>query len=203
MQNVLYMIASGISRGIFDKTHSFEKQQPGRSSPLQLIFAPNDATLCILTMRILADTPPDGSASEVTVSVDPADIKYFTAEAAETVSPVLALYDNGRLTGLTMAKISECQPVWLRHPSPSGPTEFSMLARFLCLAVIRHCRCVHLFSLISSPPNKNEAEHPEMLRFLLYPRFGISRRRRWPRSPPGRPWADGPPGPRCGQGDRR
>lgn len=45
-----------------------------------------------------------GSTSEVQVAVDLADVKYFTDTAVETVTAILALYNNGQLTGFDMVE---------------------------------------------------------------------------------------------------
>lgn len=47
-----------------------------------------------------------GTQSTYTVTVDVADMNYFTAEAAQSVTPVLALYENGRMVGLEMQTVS-------------------------------------------------------------------------------------------------
>lgn len=45
--------------------------------------------------------------SLVTVTVDLADVQYYTEEKTESVTPVLALYENGRLKGMQMQKQAE------------------------------------------------------------------------------------------------
>lgn len=70
--------------------------RPGKISAAETVTAVVDETV-VETV---------GEQSTYTVAVDVADMNYFTDKAVESITPVLALYENGRMVGLAMQTVA-------------------------------------------------------------------------------------------------
>ena len=73
--------------------------RPGKISAAETVTAVVDETV-VETV---------GDQSSYTVTVDVADMNYFTDKAVESITSVLALYEDGRLVGLSMQAMSAFQ----------------------------------------------------------------------------------------------